>query len=137
MTISRRRFLGRTAAGAGVFALGPVLGDAVGATPDPKNDHIIVLLQLSGGNPSSLVAAYDVGWVPYTTRIMAPHDERSFMKPVCWNDVPAVDEYVQEIVGRYRPSREHGVFVYSLGDETVTRGSCLHPACLDAYREYL
>ena len=94
-------------------------------------------LQLSGGNPSPLVAAYDVGWVPYTTRIMAPHDERGFMKPVCWNDAPAVDEYVQGIVDGYRPSREHGVFVYSLGDETVTRGSCLHPACLDAYREYL
>lgn len=94
-------------------------------------------LQLAGGAPPAFVAAYDVAWVPYTTRILAPLDEQSHMKPVCWNDEPAVEEYIQGIVGKYREARQHGVFVYSLGDETVTRGACLHPACLQAYRLYL
>jgi len=99
--------------------------------------RIGMTVQLAGGNPPPYVAAYDVAWVPYTTRILAPHDEHGYMQPVCWNDEPAVDEYVQGIVDQYRGSREHGVFVYSLGDETVTRGSCVHPACLEAYRRYL
>jgi hypothetical protein len=93
-------------------------------------------LQLGGG-PPLFAAAYDVAWVPYTIRILAPLDERGYMKPVCWNDEPAVDEYVRGIAERWRPARIHGVFVYSLGDETVTRGSCMHPACLKAYRRYL
>ncbi len=95
-------------------------------------------IQLSGSpTPPLQLAAYDIAWVPYTTRIMAPKDENGIMKPLCWNDEPAVQEYVEGIVERYAPARGHGVFVYSLGDETVTRGSCLHPACLEAYRQYL
>ena len=99
--------------------------------------RIGMTLQLSHGNPPPYVAAYDVAWVPYTTYITASHDERGIMQPMCWNDEPSVDEYVQEIVEAHRPSREHGAFAYSLGDETVTNGSCLHPACLKAYREYV
>jgi len=59
------------------------------------------------------------------------------MKPTCWNDEPAVDKWVDSIVSKYEKSRQHGVFVYSLGDETVTTGCCVHPACLAAYRRYL
>ena len=94
-------------------------------------------LQLCGGSPPEYVAAHDVAWVPYTTRIMAPHDEQGIMKPMCWNDEPKVSEYIQGLAENYEPARGHGVFVYSLGDETVTRGACVHPACLDTYREYL
>ena len=94
-------------------------------------------IHLAHGNPPLQVAAYDMAWVPYTTRILDPKDERGHMQPVCWNDEPAVDEWVRGIVGPQEASREHGVFVYSLGDETVTRGSCLHPACLKAYQTYL
>jgi len=94
-------------------------------------------IQLAGGTPPPFVAAFDVAWVPYTTRILAPLDERGYMQPVCWNDEPAVQRYIQGIVDQQQGAREHGVFVYSLGDETVTRGACLHPACLIAYRRYL
>jgi hypothetical protein len=96
-----------------------------------------VTVQLVWRNPPLEAAAHEIAWVPYTTRILAPHDENGIMQPVCWNDEPAVEEYVQSIVAQYRPAREHGVFVYSLGDETVTRGACVHPACLAAYRRYL
>ncbi|MFQ6131724.1 MAG: beta-galactosidase trimerization domain-containing protein [Armatimonadota bacterium] len=96
-----------------------------------------VSIHLAGGNPPLQAAAYDIAWVPYTTRILAPKDEKGYMKPVCWNDEPAVQQWVDGIVSNYADSRGHGVFVYSLGDETVTRGSCLHPACLEAYRRYL
>jgi beta-galactosidase len=94
-------------------------------------------VQLCGGNPPLQVAACETAWVPYTTRIMSPHDANGIMQPVCWNDVPAVDDYVQKIADQYTGARAHGVFVYSLGDETVTRGSCVHPACLAAYRQHL
>ncbi len=81
--------------------------------------------------------ASDISMVPYSTRILDPKDEDGYMKPVCWNDEPAVTEYVQGIVDNQALLREQGVFVYSLGDEGVTKGCCVHPACLDAYRRWL
>lgn len=81
--------------------------------------------------------ACDGSVAPYSTRILDPKDEDGFMEPVCWNDEPAVDEYVQRIVNNQKHLREQGVFVYSLGDEGVTRGCCVHPACIAAYRRYL
>jgi len=94
-------------------------------------------VQLSGGSPPLEVAACDTAWVPYTTRILAPHDANGIMQPMCWNNTPAIDQHVQQIADQYVAARQHGVFVYSLGDETVTRGSCVDPACLAAYRKYL
>ena len=94
-------------------------------------------MQLAQRTPRIELAAYDMAWVPYTTRIMARYDENRVMEPMCWNDEEKVDAHVAEIAENYRGSREHGVYVYSLGDETVTRGACRHPACLDAYREHL
>ena len=85
----------------------------------------------------STARATDVSVAPYSTRILDPKNEDGTMKPVCWNDEPAVDEYVQGIVDRQASLREQGVFVYSLGDEGVTKGCCVHPACLAAYRAYL
>ncbi|MFQ6098896.1 MAG: hypothetical protein ACE5O2_14295, partial [Armatimonadota bacterium] len=93
-------------------------------------------VQLSGGSPPIQLAAYDISWVPYTTRILSPKDENGIMKPMCWNDEAAVDRYVQQIADKYVPARQHGVYVYSLGDETVTRGSCVSPHCLRAYQNY-
>ncbi|HID07774.1 MAG TPA: hypothetical protein EYP10_11585, partial [Armatimonadetes bacterium] len=92
---------------------------------------------LRGGNPTPIMAACDFAQIPYTTRILDRYDERGYMKPVCWNDARVAKQYVQSIVEKYVPSRQHGVFVYSLGDETTTKGCCLHPACMDAYRRYL
>ena len=88
-------------------------------------------------NTSQEIAAHEIALVPYTTRIMASYDENGVMRPACWNDEPSIDEHVKNILENWRPSRQHGVFAYSLGDETVTRGSCVHPACLAAYRRYL
>jgi hypothetical protein len=81
--------------------------------------------------------ALDASLVPYSTRILDPKDENGYMQPVCWNDEPAVTEHVQRIVDNQSALREQGVFVYSLGDEGVTLGCCVHPACIAAYREYL
>jgi beta-galactosidase len=83
------------------------------------------------------IAAHDIALVPYTTRVTASYDENGVMKPACWNDEPGINEHVEKIIEHWGPARQHGVFVYSLGDETVTRGSCVHPACLAAYRRYL
>jgi len=97
------------------------------------------LLGSMGGEraqPASLRAC-DASLVPYSTRIQDPKDEQGYMQPVCWNDEPKVTEYVQQIVDNQRQLRQQGVFVYSLGDEGVTLGCCVHPACIAAYRRYL
>ncbi|MBM4047152.1 MAG: hypothetical protein FJ279_18775, partial [Planctomycetes bacterium] len=96
-----------------------------------------VTLQLRGGTPPLEAAAFDIAWVPYTTRILSPKDDNGVMKPACWNDEAAIQAHVDKLVGAHEASREHGVFVYSLGDEGVTRGSCLSEHCLRAYRRYL
>lgn len=86
--------------------------------------------------PEALKAC-DASLVPYSTRILDPKDENGYMLPVCWNDDPAAAEYVRGIVSRQKFLREQGVFVYSLGDEGVTMGCCVHPSCLAAYRRWL
>ncbi|MGD9497638.1 MAG: beta-galactosidase, partial [Armatimonadota bacterium] len=99
----------------------------------------VALLGSMGGvtqQPPALRAS-DISIVPYSTRILDPKDENGFMEPVCWNDEPAVDEHVQRIVDNQALLREQGVFVYSLGDEGVTKGCCVHPACIEAYRRWL
>lgn len=94
-------------------------------------------LHLAPDNPPDIVAAYDIAWVPYTTRILAPLNDQAQMIPFCWNDPKQAPALVKTLAGQYAPSRAHGVFVYSLGDETVTRGSCVCAYCLKAYRAYL
>jgi len=96
-----------------------------------------VTVQLRGGTPPPYLAAYDIAWIPYTTHIAGERDAQGFMKPVCWNDEAAIQAHVDRIVDSYVPSRRHGVFAYSLGDEIAVRGSCLNPHCLEAYRTYL
>ncbi|MGC9317241.1 MAG: beta-galactosidase [Armatimonadota bacterium] len=97
-----------------------------------------VTLQLGhDADPPIYLAAYDVAWVPYTTRIMTPKTEDGIMQPFCWNDEEAVRAHVQAKAQDYLPSRQHGVFVWSLGDEVTTKGSCLSEHCAEAYREYL
>ncbi len=93
---------------------------------------------LNGTTPvATNVAALDMTYVPYTTRILEKIGPDKVMEPVCWNDEPAVTEHIQGIADRYAPCREHGVYVYSLGDENNTRGACAHPACMAAWREWL
>ena len=96
-----------------------------------------VTLQLGHGSPRLVCAAHDIAWVPYTTRIMAGRNADGLMKPFCWNDREAVAKHVKEKAEAYLPARRHGVFVWSLGDEVETLGSCLSPHCARAYRAYL
>ena len=97
-----------------------------------------VTVHLSGNpTPPDIVAAYDIGWIPYTIHIAAQKDAKGVMKPCCWNDEPEIQALVDETAKKYVPSRQHGVFVYSLGDEIAVRGSCLSTYCLEAYRKYL
>lgn len=85
----------------------------------------------------TVMKACDISVAPYSTRIQDPKDEKGYMLPVCWNDEPAVAEYVQKIVDNQKHHREAGVFVYSLGDEGVTLGCCVSPACIASYRRWL
>ena len=94
-------------------------------------------LQLGGGAPARMLGAYNIAWVPYTTRILERHDKKTVMRPSCWNDEAKVLAQVQGLGDKYRAARQRGVFVYSLGDENHVRGSCLSPHCLKAYRAYL
>ena len=94
-------------------------------------------LQLRTGNPPLYVAAYETPWVPYTTRIMTRKTKDGIMKPSCWNDEQAVAAHVTAKAKHFLPARQHGVFVWSLGDEVATRGCCLSPHCARAYRKYL
>jgi hypothetical protein len=96
-----------------------------------------VSVHLGGGEPPAYLSAFDMAWIPYTTHIYNELDEAGNMKPACWNDEEAIGAHVDEIVEKHVPMRQHGVFVYSLGDEIAVRGSCLSPHCLAAYRDYL
>lgn len=96
-----------------------------------------VTAQLTHGNPEPYIAAFDVAWVPYTTRILNALDANGVTKPACWHDEEKIQAHVDAIVAKHEPSRQHGVFVYSLGDEGDVRGSCVSPHCLQAYRKYL
>ncbi len=99
----------------------------------------ISLLGSMGGmrDQPPVLRACDASLIPYSTRILDEKDEQGHMQPVCWNHEPAVTEYVEKIVQNQTKLRQQGVFVYSLGDEGVTLGCCVHPACLAAYRRYL
>ncbi|MBC7287584.1 MAG: hypothetical protein H5T86_05970, partial [Armatimonadetes bacterium] len=82
----------------------------------------VCLIGSMGSEPTpqhEVLKACDASVVPYSTRILDPKDENGYMQPVCWNDEPAVSEYVRGIVSRQQNLREQGVFVYSLGDEGV------------------
>ena len=98
--------------------------------------HLSVLA-LWGKPPPLAMAANDIAVIPYTTHISPEWDENGHKIPVCWNDEPAVDEWVDSIVSEQEPHRKHGALAYSIGDEIATKGACVHPACLAAYRRYL
>jgi hypothetical protein len=100
--------------------------------------NVCLIGSLGGERPQpAALRACDASIAPYSTRILDPKDANGYMLPVCWNDEPKVTEYVQGIVDAQKQLREQGVFVYSLGDEGVTQGCCVHPACIAAYRSYL
>lgn len=59
------------------------------------------------------------------------------MSPCCWNDGSSADHYIGAAERFFAVGRRHPVLVYNMCDEGPTRGCCLHPACLAAYRAWL
>jgi hypothetical protein len=97
-----------------------------------------VTLQRGNGNPPNYLAANEIAWVPYTIHIVNQLDTNGIMNETgCWNDPARTGPRVKKLAEEHTPSRQHGVFAYSLGDEIATRGACLSPHCLRAYRDYL
>lgn len=99
---------------------------------------------LQGGDPPLSFSASNLAYVPYAASFRASShtvtamlDEKGILKSGCIHDDAAMDKQVRETVERHRKAREHGVFVYSLGDENAVRASCLGPECMKAYRDYL
>ncbi len=99
--------------------------------------HSVTIHLAQPPQPPAYLAAFDCAYVPYTTRILNPLTPEGIMKPFCWNDPDAVAKHVAKLADAYQPARQHGVFVYSLGDENHTSGCCLSPHCARAYRDYL
>jgi beta-galactosidase len=103
------------------------------------------------GNPRNYVAANEITWLPYTTSILNDLDTNGVMISIslvgdpykmrdetgCWNDPKVIGPRMKNFATQFTPSRQHGVYAYSLGDEIDSRGSCLSPHCLRAYRKYL
>lgn len=119
-----------------------VMWDYPSGTLGPYGEEALaqnnVTVHLSSGmRPPDFAAAFDMAWIPYSTRIMAEKDAKGVMKPCCWNDESRIQAHVDRIVSNCLPARSHGVFAYSLGDEGAVRGSCTGPHCLAAYQEYL
>ncbi len=53
-----------------------------------------------------VLQACDVSLVPYSTRILDPKDDNGYMKPVCWNNEPAVTEVGPALArARFDPDR--------------------------------
>lgn len=96
-----------------------------------------VTVVLGQGNPRREQAAYDVAWIPYTTYIKNKLNNETITYDGCWNDLAVQTKRIADLAAMHLPARRHGVFVYSLGDEGDVAGSCLHPACLAAYRRFL
>lgn len=100
----------------------------------------VCLLGSMGNEPTrqvEVLKAWDISMVPYSTRILDGRDDNGHMLPTCWNHEPDVTAHVQKIVDNQQLLRQQGVFVYSLGDEGVTKGCCVHPDCLATYRRWL
>jgi len=94
-----------------------------------------VTVQYDWEGPPLPVSAHDISWVSQTTHIGADKFPDGSQNPFCWNDRRAVQKQLDAI--RPTAAAERGSFVYSLGDENQTRGSCSSPMCVDDYRSYL
>jgi len=104
---------------------------------------VTAILQ-SGDVPLSF-AANDLAFVPYAASFRASSHtttamldaKTGWLRTGCVYDEAKMAEAVAQAVKGAARAREHGVFVYSLGDENAVRASCLSPHCLEAYRTYL
>jgi hypothetical protein len=99
---------------------------------------------LQGGPPHIALSASELTYVPYAASFRASShtvtamlDEKGILKTGCVHDEETMAKQVADAVTRAQEARQHGTFVYSLGDENAVRASCLGPHCLRAYRGYL
>lgn len=92
-------------------------------------------IQLGGLAKTLLYTDFSV--IPYTTRILSQLDMNGVMTPFCWNDAKKRSEFIKGRVRSLVPVRQHGAFLYSLGDEVSTSGACAHPECVKTYRKFL
>lgn len=100
---------------------------------------------LQGGAPPLAFAENELAFVPYAASFRASsHTLTAMLDPTngvlksgCVFDTGRMETTVRQAVTNCTKAREHGVLVYSLGDENAVRASCLSPQCLAAYRRYL
>jgi len=77
------------------------------------------LLHQGVPKPPLYLAAFDIATIPYTTWLGGnSKTPEGIMAPFCWNDEAAVQKLFTDLAKRHEVTRQHGVFVYSLGDET-------------------
>lgn len=88
------------------------------------------LLHQGVPKPPLYLAAFDIATIPYTTWLGGnSKTPEGIMSPFCWNDEAAVRKCVTDLAKLHEVTRQHGVFVYSLGDEDQSLGCCLSPYC--------
>ncbi len=100
---------------------------------------------LQGGPPPLSFSQSGLAYVPYAQSFRASahtltsmlNPETGVLKSGCIHDEATMQEQVRKTLEAQTKARQHGVFVYSLGDENAVRASCLSPHCLKAYRAYL
>ncbi len=94
--------------------------------------------------PLLSLSAANLAFVPYAASFRASShsltamlDDNGVLKSGCVHDEVGMAKFVSETVARAQEAREHGTFVYSLGDENAVRASCLSEHCRKAYQDYL
>jgi hypothetical protein len=94
--------------------------------------------------PLLSMSAANLAFVPYAASFRASShsltamlDDNGVLKSGCVHDEVGMAKFVSETVARAQEAREHGTFVYSLGDENAVRASCLSEHCRKAYQDYL
>lgn len=112
-------------------------GDALGYYAVQRMSEAGFNVLLRGGPPPDTVAAWGWAQIPYTTRLLDEYEPDGRMKPYSWNDQAAVRQTTAKTAEAYLPSRRHGVYAYSLGDETTTLGASTDESDLAAYRRWL
>ena len=91
-----------------------------------------------------MLAENQIAFVPYASSfrksshtVTAMLDADGVLKGECVYDKEKMKANVERTLEHCQDAREHGVLVYSLGDENAVRASCLGPHCMEAYQVYL
>ena len=97
--------------------------------------HGMTLQLQRGSQPPPYVAAFDIAYIPYTTRILATKTAQGIMQPFCWNDEAAVEKHVSRSgPDATCPPGSTACSSIRWATRTTTLGCCLSPHCARAYR---